>query len=317
MEGVFRNRRRLLEDVHDREPVFGVDPHEQPGHEREVKRHVALVAVAEVRNGVLGPLVSLRQEHAVGEVRVDVFAQLAEEGVSLGQVLAAGALAFKEVGHRVEPQPVHTHFEPEVDCGSHSLAHFGAVEIEVRLVGIKAMPVVGLGDRIPGPVRSLEILEDDSCLLVLVGRLAPDVEITRAGSGLGPAGSLEPGVLIRRMVQDQLSDDTQVAAVGLSQECLEVAQRSISPVDVGIIGYVVPVVPQGRGTEGKQPDGRYAQILQVVQLLGKPAEITDPVAIAVVERTHMQLVDDGVLVPLRVRLEVLGVSAFRHHSSRG
>ena len=39
--------------------------HEHPRHQREVEGHVALVAVAEVGDGVLGPLVGLGQQHAV------------------------------------------------------------------------------------------------------------------------------------------------------------------------------------------------------------------------------------------------------------
>ena len=65
------------EDVDDREAVLLRMRHEHPRHEREVEGHVALVAVAEVVDGVLRPLVGLGQQHAVGEARVDVGAQLA------------------------------------------------------------------------------------------------------------------------------------------------------------------------------------------------------------------------------------------------
>ena len=51
--------------------------HEQARHEREVEGHVALVAVAEVGDGVLGPLVGLGQQHAVRELVVDVRAAAA------------------------------------------------------------------------------------------------------------------------------------------------------------------------------------------------------------------------------------------------
>jgi hypothetical protein len=80
-----------------------------------VEVHVALVAVAEVGGGVLGPLVRLGQQHAILVARVDVGAQLLQEGVRLRQVLAVRALALVEVGHGVEPQPVDPHLEPEVD----------------------------------------------------------------------------------------------------------------------------------------------------------------------------------------------------------
>ena len=40
-------------------------------------------------------------------------AQLAQDGVRLGQVLAVGPVALDEVGHRVEAQPVDAEVEPE------------------------------------------------------------------------------------------------------------------------------------------------------------------------------------------------------------
>ena len=42
--------------------------HEQPRHQREVEGHVALVAVAEVGDRVLRPLVRLGQQHPVAEL---------------------------------------------------------------------------------------------------------------------------------------------------------------------------------------------------------------------------------------------------------
>ena len=56
---IFRNRGRLLENVGDRVAVLHAQRHEEPRHDREVKRHVALVAVAEVGDRVLRPLVGL------------------------------------------------------------------------------------------------------------------------------------------------------------------------------------------------------------------------------------------------------------------
>jgi hypothetical protein len=107
--------RGLLEDVDDGEAVLLADPHEQPRHQREVEVHVALVAVAEVGGGVLGPLVGLGEEHAAGPLLVEVAAELLEVVVGLRQVLAVGALALVEVGDRVEPEPVHAGLGPEVE----------------------------------------------------------------------------------------------------------------------------------------------------------------------------------------------------------
>ena len=69
--------RRLGQDVDDREPILHPDRHEQARHQREVERHVALVALAEVRSSVFGPLVRFREQHPVAVAAVDVTSQLA------------------------------------------------------------------------------------------------------------------------------------------------------------------------------------------------------------------------------------------------
>ena len=76
---------------------------------------MALVALAEVGDRILRPLVRLGQQHAVAVLGVHVRAQLAQERVRLGQVLAVGALALVQVRDRVEAQAVDAHVEPEVE----------------------------------------------------------------------------------------------------------------------------------------------------------------------------------------------------------
>ena len=132
----------------------------------------------------------------LGKRGVDVGAQRAQELVGLGQVLAAGALALVEVGHGVQPQPVHPHPEPVVDLGEQRPAHLGVVEVEVGLVGVEAVPVVLPGDRVPGPVRGLEVLEDDARVAVALGGVAPHVEVAPAAAGAArgaPAGTTGAG----------------------------------------------------------------------------------------------------------------------------
>ena len=218
----------------------------------------------------------------------------------LGQVLAAGPLALEEVRDGVEAQPVDAHPEPEVERLQHGAPHGRVVEVEVGLVGVEAVPVVGLGHRIPGPVRRLEVLEDDARVAVALGRVAPDVEVARGAAGRGAAGALEPGMLVRRVVDHQLGDDPQAAAMCLAQEDAEVIQRAQVGIDALVVGDVVAVVAQRRRVEGQQPERRDAQIVQVVEPLRQAGEIADAVAVAVVERADAQLVDDRVLVPERV-----------------
>jgi hypothetical protein len=66
--------------------------------------------------------------------------------------------------------------------------------------------------------------------------------------------------------------------------------------DVVVVGDVVAVIASRRGVERQQPDGVDAEVLDVVEPLGKAAKVADAVLIAVVEGTDVDLVDDRILV---------------------
>jgi hypothetical protein len=296
-----RQRRRLAHHVDDREAVLLVQREEQPRHQREVEVHVALVAGAEVRGGVGRPLVGLGQEHPIGVARVDVGPQRAQERVGLGQVLAGGAVALVQVGDGVEPDPVDAAAEPEVERGEHRRVHRRLVEVEIGLVGVEAVPVVRLRHRIPGPVAGLEVLEDDPGVGVAVGAVAPHVARPGGAAGRRAPRGLEPRVVDRGVVDDQLGDHLEVAAVGLGQQALEVGQRAVVGVDRGVVGDVVAAVAHRRWIERQQPQRGDAEILQVVEPVDQPGQVADAVAVAVAEAAQVQLVDHRLLEPARGR----------------
>ena len=287
------------QDVDDREAVLHVDRHEQPRHERKVEGHVALVAVAEVGDGVLRPLVGLGQQHAVRELLVDVRAQLLAErraspaGSRSWCLRARRGRARRPAAGRRRPCS-----KPEVDDPKHRLAHRRVVEVQVGLVRVEAVPVVGLGDRIPGPVRGLEVLEDDPRLLVLAracrSRRRSRARGCPAGRG---ARRWNHGCWSEVWLSTSSVMTRRPRACASRRNVAEVVERAVGRVDVGVVGDVVAVVAQRRRIERQQPEGGDAQVLQVVELLRQPAEVADAVAVAVEERADVQLVDDRVLVP--------------------
>ncbi len=188
---VLRDRRSLLHDVDDREAVLRVHRHEEPRRRpgsgtpcgtrpRRRSRRWSPPATGLPRRGASGRATSRRRARKA-------FRKAWVSGRFSQLVLLA-----RRGRDGVEPHAVDSHAEPEVDDREQSLPDRGIVEVEVRLVGVEPVPVVGLGHLVPGPVRRLEVLEDDPRVGVLVGGVAPDVEVPLGRSRRGSAGPLEP-----------------------------------------------------------------------------------------------------------------------------
>ena len=288
--------RGALHDLHQGLLVLEPQGHEHPRHEREVEGHVEAVAVPEVGPDVLRPHVGLGEEHPSRELGVHPPSQLPDDPVRLGQVLAGCALPLHEVGHRVHPEPVHPDLEPEAHHLPDLLAHRRVVEVEVGLVREEAVPVVGLGDGVPGPVRHLGVAEDDPHAAVAVVRVAPDVVVALRAVGRG-AGLLEPGVLVGGVVDHELGDHLEAPRVGAREKGAEVGERAELGVDGAVVGDVVPVVAEGRRVHGQQPDAVDAEVLQVVQPGHEAREVPHAVPVGVGVGLDVQLVEDRVLVP--------------------
>ena len=172
---VLRDRRRLADDVGDRIAVLARKTHEDARHEGKVERHVAFVAFAEIGAGVLGPLVGFGQQHAVRVAFVDFLPEALQDLMGFGQVLVVGSVALDEIRHSVEAEAVDAHIEPESQHAQDVRQHSWIVVVQVRLVGIEAVPEIGLGHGVPSPVRALGVEEDDPRAGKFLVRIAPDI----------------------------------------------------------------------------------------------------------------------------------------------
>ena len=74
------------------------------------------------------------------------------------------------------------------------------------------------------------------------------------------------------------------------------------------VADVVAAVAQRRVVERRQPQAVDAEPLQVVELLGQPAQVTRAVGVGVVEGPDQHLVEDRALEPGRVGGQRLGVA---------
>ena len=83
----------------------------------------------------------------------------------------------------------------------------GIVVVEVGLVREETVPVVGAGHLVPGPVGLFGVGEDDAGFGKFLVAVAPDVEVALLRARRGAPRGLEPGVLVRGVVDDQFGDD--------------------------------------------------------------------------------------------------------------
>ena len=296
------------EDLVHRSGLFPPHAHEHARHDGEVEAHVALVAGAEVLHDVLRPLVGLGEQDAVGVAGVDLGPHPLEVLVRLGQVLAVGAVALEQVRDRVEPEAVQPEVEPEAQDLEHRRLDLWVVVVEVGLMGVEAVPEVGAGLIVPGPVRRLGVGEDDPRVLVAVHGLRPHVPVA-LGVVRARARLLEPRVVRRRVVHHEVRDHADAALMGLLDQVADVVDATVVGVDREVVGDVVAAVAQRRLVERQQPEAVDPQPLQVVELLRQPAEVARAVAVAVEEAADVDLVEDRRLEPERLGLEpVAGVA---------
>ena len=125
--------------------VFLADRHEHPRHQREVERHVAFVAVAEVRADVGRPLVRLGEQHAVGKLldraRRRIFFRMSCVSGRFSQIVPSRSIRYGTASSRRPSTPRSSQKRITLVTASSTA---GIVEVQVRLMVEEAMPVVGL-----------------------------------------------------------------------------------------------------------------------------------------------------------------------------
>ncbi len=165
-----------------------------------------------------------------------------DDRVRLGKVFVGRSVALAEIGNCVQAEAVDAGVEPALHDLANGADDARIVEVEIRLVREEAMPVIGLGFGVPGPVRFLGVGEDDARLRKARVGVAPDIPVARARVRRAAARAPEPGMLVGGVIDDQLGDDTQAAPLRLGDEAAEVLHRAERRIDRTVVGDVVAVV---------------------------------------------------------------------------
>lgn len=135
-----------------------------------------------------------------------------------------------------ETQPESHYFE---DLG----LHFGIRCVEVRLEFIEAVKIPGFRNLIAAPRGLLHPWKDYSCVCLRGFALRPDIPIA-AGRCRITSGLLEPWVLVRGMVDDEVDQNPDATLFAAMRELNEVAQCAIARIDTVVVGNIVTAVAQ-------------------------------------------------------------------------
>ena len=104
-------------------------------------------------------------------------------------------------------------------------------------------------------------------------------------------------MLVGGVIDDEIDEDAEAALLAAVGEFDEVAEGAVAGVDAVVVGYVVAVVAAGGGLEGHEPDGGYAEALEVIEAAHEALEVADAIAVGVEVGRNGDTVNDCVFVP--------------------
>ena len=122
----------------------------------------------------------------------------------------------------------------------------------------------------------------------------------------------KPAMLVGGVVRHQVDDQPHVPLLDARQHRVEVGHGPELRHHLAIVADVVAIVRVGRVEVRAQPDDVHAQLLQVVQPRRDSLQIADAIAVRVLKRSRIDLVDHRLLPPLRlIAVDQLWTSGLR------
>src|SRR4051794_22165157 len=205
-------------------------------------------------------------------------------------------LGLDQMMDRVNAEAVHAAIEPEAQYRKHRGAHVGITPIEVRLLFQERMVVVLLRCLIPRPRAAAELAYPIIRHAAVRLAVAPDIPVAlivrarRAALG-------KPGMLVRGVIGHEIQNDLQGARVRRRDKPVEIRQRAEHWIDVRIVRHVVAEVRHRRGIDRRNPDCVNAELDKIVEPRPGAFQVADAVAVRVLERTRIDLIDNAALPP--------------------
>jgi hypothetical protein len=209
-----------------------------------VKHHLHAIAVgAEVLRHLVHRHVRFGEQDRIALAPGQEVAHLVEELERSASAAAGRCGMLDQERHRIDTEPADAELEPEPHQLQDLLAYGRVRDVEVRLEVVEAMEVVALGLIVPAPHAGLRAGKHHALVRVARLRSAPKVEVAVLRPGVA-ARLLEPRVLVGRVVDDEIDDQTdamQARLVAERDEVTEIAEPAVDAVEVRDVVAIVTV----------------------------------------------------------------------------
>jgi hypothetical protein len=222
----------------------------------------------------------------------------------------------------VDAEPVDAEVEPESKDRLELGPDLGVGPVEVGLLGGEQMQVplawvpVGLGDAGPGGAAEDAAPVVGRQLAAGAAAGTEEVPLPLARARVGGQRRLEPGMLVRGVVGDDVQNHSQPVVVRFLDQGLGLGQRAECRLDRAVVADVVAAVDHGRGVPRVDPDGVDAQVPQIGQAGSNAGDVADPVTVSVGEAADVDLIDDRAAPPPMLRGGPARWPALRHTPGR-
>jgi hypothetical protein len=234
---------------------------------------------------------------AIGAVALQELAVLRIPGPIAGiRRVVAELVVLDEMPQDVNPESIDTAIEPEADHVVHRFAHFTVPPVQVRLRFQEGVEIVLPGALVPFPRAAAEDGKPVVRRAAIGFGIAPDVPVPARVIARRAAFD-EPRMLVRSMIGNEIQNHFEFAPVRFLHQQVEIGERAERRRDVAIVGDVVTEIRHGGRIDRRDPQRAHPQPREVIEALADTVQVAFAVAVTVVERQGIDLVNDPVLPP--------------------
>ena len=205
-----------------------------------------------------------------------------------------------DVGYNIFAKAVDAHLQPEAKNVLNLFPHLWVGHIQVGLFAGKEMQIIFIQVFVIFPRATLEHAGPVVRRIAFAAAdtsMAPDI-IVMIWICMGLFALLEPGVLVRGVVHNQIHKHLQPHPMCPVKNFPECIQSAVIRVNIHIIRNVISEVRIGRGIDRGEPDRVHTEALDVIQFLQHSIQIPDSIAVSVAKTARPDLIYGHFLVPM-------------------